>query len=176
MSSTLKRTLHDSGSCGLAGGADERLSEPTVAWANSGSGRAMSSKKESPGPLELRNDVLAQQVRPSKSGCYQSQTLGFPLLRREMKRVRFDPPRSARWMPIDAMWSKDCLVLSVWDNGALLRVRNPKNLTPKFFLLFTSSVPPVFRRCKRVRTRGSEVEVEYQQEPPSYLRHMQGDQ
>ena len=69
-------------------------------------------------------------------------------------------------MSIDGTRFIDCLVLSVRDNGAQLQLR--VHDLSEFFLLFTSSVKPVYRRCKRVSVRGDEIEVEYQRREPSF--------
>lgn len=119
-------------------------------------------------------DVLVQPqsreaslVRTKRSSLSQPQTIGFPALRTEPKRVKFDPPLSAKCASIDGIWSDDCVVVEVWDGGARLHVSWTDDLE-QFFLLFTSSVKPVYRRCKRVWTRGGEIEVEYQRKRPSF--------
>jgi hypothetical protein len=91
-------------------------------------------------------------------------TVGFPALHQaETKRVTFASPLYGKCMSIDGVWVTDCLVLSVWDTGAQLRVRRPGELT-EFYLLFTftSSVRPVFRQCRRVSAWGNVIQVEYQ--------------
>ncbi|QPF92560.1 hypothetical protein [Bradyrhizobium commune] len=110
----------------------------------------------------------ASLVRTKKGSCDQPQTIGFPALRTEPKRVKFDPPLSAKWASIDGIWSDNCVVVAVWDSGARLRVRSTDELD-EFFLLFTSAVNPVFRRCKRVWRSGEEIEVEYQRKKPSFV-------
>ena len=97
------------------------------------------------------------------------QTIGFPTLHRtEPKIATFATPLYANCMSIEGVWCTDCLVLSVWDTGAQLRVKRPSDLTD-FYLLFTSSPRPVFRRCKRIRTCGDVIEVEYQPKQPDFL-------
>jgi hypothetical protein len=71
-------------------------------------------------------------------------------------------------MSVDGMWSTDCLVLSVWDTGAQLRVRRPGDLT-EFYLLFTSSLRAVFRQCRRVSTCGNVIDVAYERKQPDFL-------
>jgi hypothetical protein len=117
-----------------------------------------------PAQLQTGHAPLAQA---RKRGRPRPQTVGFSALRKELKRVTFDPPLYARCMSIDGMWSMDCLVMSVWDSGARLQARWPREIR-EFFLLFTSSVKPVYRRCKRVRMRGQQIEVEYQRMRPSF--------
>lgn len=97
------------------------------------------------------------------------RTVGFPALHRtEPKRVAFSSPLYARCRSVDGTRSTDCLVLSVWDTGAQLQVRRPADLT-EFYLLFTSSLRPVFRQCKRVWTRGNVIDVAYQRKQPDFL-------
>lgn len=126
-------------------------------------------------------DVVAQPqsrepslVRAKKSSRRQPQTIGFPALRTEPKRVKFDPPLSAKCTSIDGVWSDNCLVVAVWDSGARLQVTWIDELD-EFFLLFTSSVKPVYRRCKRVWIRGGEIEVEYQRNRPSFVLDAQDE-
>jgi len=103
-------------------------------------------------------------VDPAKS---RPRTLGFPALRTELKKVTFTHPLDARCVALDESWSTDCQVLSVWEGGARLLVRDPQDLT-RFFLIFASSPKLVFRRCKRVWGRGNELEVSYERQPPCY--------
>jgi hypothetical protein len=100
----------------------------------------------------------------------KSQTVGFPALdRTKLKIVRFATPLSTRCMSIDGVWSIDCLVLSVWDTGAQLQVRQSGHLT-EFYLVFTSSlIRPVSRRCKKISTYGDMIEVAYQREQSAFL-------
>lgn len=117
-------------------------------------------------PNDAPADRTARQVR-SKSGQYQSQVTGVLALRRTSKRVVFDPPIYAKCMSIDGRWITDCLVVIVWESGAQLEVKCPKDLT-EFILLFTSSQSPVRRRCKRVWTSGNQIEVKYQGSQAGY--------
>ena len=97
------------------------------------------------------------------------QTVGFPALQQTKPRIiTFANPLDARCMSVDGVWSTDCLVLSVWDTGAQLQVREPGELT-EFYLVFTSSPKPVFRRCKRVRTCGDVIEVANQRSQPDFV-------
>lgn len=102
------------------------------------------------------------------------QTIGFPALRTDPKRVSFNPPLYATCMSLDEAWSMECQVLSVWHNGARLYVANPKELT-EFLLLFTPPPRFVLRRCKRVWTLGTEIEVEFQRTQPSFALQSEGD-
>lgn len=74
-----------------------------------------------------------------------------------------------RWLVVN-----HCLVVTVWEGGARLNVKSPEHLT-EFLLYFTWSHNPVSRQCKRVWTRGDEIEVECKREQPSYLMHMRYD-
>jgi hypothetical protein len=99
----------------------------------------------------------------------KGQTLGFPPLKpAEPKRVIFSTPVCARCVSADGLWSTNCLVLSVWDTGAQLKVSLPGDLT-QFNLLFTSSQRPVSRQCRRVSTRGDVIEVAYLQKQMAFL-------
>jgi hypothetical protein len=71
-------------------------------------------------------------------------------------------------MSVDGVCCTDCLVLSVWDTGAQLQVGRPGDLA-EFYLVFTSSPKPVFRRCKRVGICGDLIEVAYQSKQPDFL-------
>ncbi len=71
-------------------------------------------------------------------------------------------------MSVDGLRSTDCLVLSVWDTGAQLKVSRPGDLA-EFYLLFTSSPKPVYRQCKRVRTCGNVIEIAYLLKQPDFL-------
>lgn len=129
----------------------------------------------------MHHHKAAQKTSPSKSEkvplvravvLHQDDklsTVGFPALHQaETKRVTFARPLHAKCMSIDGVWSTDCLVLSVWDTGAQLRVRRPGDLT-EFYLLFTSSFRPVFRQCRRVSAWGNVIQVEYQPKQPDSL-------
>jgi hypothetical protein len=97
------------------------------------------------------------------------QTLGFPPINlAEPKRVVFSTPPSARCVSTDGLWSTKCVILSVWDTGAELQVSLPVDLTD-FYLLLTSSPKPVFRQCRRVRTRGNVVEVAHLRKQPAFV-------
>jgi hypothetical protein len=118
-------------------------------------------------PLESEN---AQPPRAIilHDHALKPRTIGFPALQRtEPKIVRFASPLYARCMSLDVVWCTDCLILSVWDAGAELQVRRPGDLT-EFYLLFTSSPRPVFRRCRRIRTWGDVMEAAYQKKRPDF--------
>ena len=104
----------------------------------------------------------------------RKQTTGFPALRTDPKRVSFNPPLHAACTSLDEAWSVECQVLSVWHNGARLCVGSPKDLT-EFLLLFTPPPRPVLRRCKRVWTFGTEIEVEFQRKQPSFALQPETD-
>lgn len=103
----------------------------------------------------------------------KSQTLGFPALQNgKRKTVRFDPPRSAICVSTDGQLCTECLVISVWDQGARLHVQDAQALT-EFALLFATSPKPVTRQCKRVSVRGNLIDVEYTREYPCHAKHME---
>jgi hypothetical protein len=89
---------------------------------------------------------------------HKPQTVGFPALSTKRKIITFGTPLHTRCMSVDGVWCSDCLVLSVWDTGAQLQVRRPRELSD-FYLMFTSSPNPVCRRCKTIWTCGDVTEV-----------------
>ncbi len=131
-------------------------------------GQATQSKNEPlSGPKTGSSRAIAQPQNGQKP-----RTLGFPALQSEkIKRVRFDPPRSALCISPDGLLCTDCLVISVWEHGARLRVQEVQALT-EFVLLFPSGPRPVTRQCKRVSVRGNLIDVEYSREPQCYAKHM----
>ena len=93
---------------------------------------------------------------------HKPQTVGFPALHQTRPKIAtFATALHAKCMSVDGACCTDCLVLSVWDTGAQLQVGRPADLA-EFYLVFTSSPKPVFRRCKRIRTCGDLIEVAYQ--------------
>jgi hypothetical protein len=97
------------------------------------------------------------------------QTVGFPALHQAgPKRVTFTNPLFATCVSVDGTWSTECLVLTVWDTGAQLQVRRPRDLT-EFDLLFTLALRPVFRQCRRVSTCGNVIAVTYQRKQPDFV-------
>lgn len=70
-------------------------------------------------------------------------------------------------MAIDGTWFVECLVTRVWDSGARLEVPRPADFT-EFVLLYAVSPMPVYRWCKKVWTRGSEIIVDYQPMPEDF--------
>jgi hypothetical protein len=111
--------------------------------------------------------IAPRQSTGSDPAKGRPQTLGFPALRAKPKRVTFTDPLDARCVALDESWSTDCQVLSVWDGGARLLVRDPQDLT-RFFLIFASGPKPVFRRCRRVWVRGNKLEVNYERQQPCF--------
>lgn len=109
-----------------------------------------------------------------ESRRYQPQTIGFPTLRSTSKRVMFDPPLYAKCISIDGAWCIDCLVVTVWESGAQIKITRANDLT-EFLILFTSSRSPVRRRCKKVATYGNRIEVEFERKQPSYSMHLERD-
>ncbi|MEH2563683.1 hypothetical protein V1289_003310 [Bradyrhizobium sp. AZCC 2289] len=129
----------------------------------------LTDRNEVGGAMELPAQLQtgdAHFVQVRKRGWAQARTIGFPSFRTERKCVKFDPEFAAKCISIDGIRSNNCLVVSVWDGGARAKLMWSRHLT-EFFLAFTSSVKLVYRRCKRVRLRGEEIEVEYQRKPPS---------
>jgi hypothetical protein len=95
------------------------------------------AKKTSPSKSEkvplVRAVVLHQDDKLS--------TVGFPALHQaETKRVTFARPLYAKCMAIDGVWATDCLVLSVWDTGAQLRVRRPDGILSAVYLVLQTSL------------------------------------
>lgn len=97
-------------------------------------------------------------------------TIGFPVQRKhETKIVHFEPPRCARLVNTDGSQSTACEVSTVWEKGAQLRVKHPPPF--RFILQFAWSPTVVSRFCRRVRCRGEDVWVEYEQRPYYSMEH-----
>lgn len=135
--------------------------------------------QQGPDVVRAQTDVRpARFVITSELNDYKLASSSPPIVaKKQPKIVTFDPPLNAQCTSIDGTRREGCLVLSVWDGGARLRLKEPTALAQfsEFFLLFTLSQKPVFRDCKRVWTHGYEIEVEYRQKQASYLMHMECD-
>ena len=143
--------------------------------------RGQVARKDNLGPDVVRPQIgrPARFVITSELRGYESANSSPPIepTKKQPKIVTFDYPLGAKCMSSDGMLRIDCLVLAVWEGGARLKVEHPQVLAElsEFFLLFTSSQKPVFRQCKRVWTRGYEIEVEYHQKQAAHLSHMEYD-
>ena len=127
--------------------------------------RVASSKTPS---TEYQKAPLARAVILRQSD-YALQTFGFPAIRpTPPKQVTFPNPVRARCRSLDGVESFDCLVVSVWETGALLQVDGAADITD-FNLLFTSSFRPVYRHCRKVSARGNMIRVAYQRMQPDFL-------
>jgi hypothetical protein len=74
------------------------------------------------------------------------------------RRIHFDPPRDVAVMSTDGKWSAEAVLLEISATEA--RIRSPilRPELPELFLMLTRfGNNPVFRRCKRVWARGSEM-------------------
>src|SRR5690348_13190298 len=91
-------------------------------------------------PAMESNSAAQNDARTSSSGRSRSpesivlgshdsgpRTLGFPALQNDRtKRVWFDPPWPGLCLLDGGTGSTDCVVLGVWENGARIRVRDPR--------------------------------------------------
>ena len=144
--------------------------------------RGQVARKDKLGPDVVRPQIGVRPARfviTSELRGYESANSSPPIepTNKQPKIVTFPFPLDAQCMSIDGMRRIDCLVLAVWEEGARLKVDRPQVLAKfsEFFLLFTSSQKPVFRQCKRVATRGYEIELEYHQKQAAHLSHMEYD-
>jgi hypothetical protein len=74
------------------------------------------------------------------------------------RRIHFDPPRDVAVMSTDGKWSAEAVLLEISATEA--RIRSPilrPELAELFLMLTRFGNNPVFRRCKRVWVKGSEM-------------------
>jgi hypothetical protein len=118
-----------------------------------------------------------EQIRPHQKllPMKKRHTLGQPhQLRKQQEHrkgcVKFDPPLDAKCVSIDGTSSAKCLVIDASEIGAQLRFPDGLPGLGEFFLIFTASPKPVFRRCNRVWINGNRMGVEYQRTPSYFLQ------
>jgi PilZ domain len=81
--------------------------------------------------------------------------------RKGAPRVVFERPIDGRMMAIDGTWCRNCTVIDVSDTGAQLCIETTAATTDEFFLMLSGYGQPVFRRCKRVWTKGDRMGVDF---------------
>jgi PilZ domain-containing protein len=79
--------------------------------------------------------------------------------RKGAPRVVFEKPIGM--MAIDGTWCRICTVIDVSDTGAQLCIEASASATDEFFLMLSAYGQPVFRRCKRVWTKGDRMGVNF---------------
>jgi hypothetical protein len=73
-------------------------------------------------------------------------------------------------MSIDGTRCAPCLVVDTSDSGAQLEFERLSPTLTEFFLVFTNSATPVFRRCRRVWVNGTRMGVEYERKKAGVAR------
>ena len=118
----------------------------------------------------MRRTAEGETTPPSSSESSQSVTqalakrlmLDYIIIeRRKEKRVRLEPPLDATCIAVDGTSTTSCRVMEVSHSGAQLECPSPLPNAPEFFLMFTSSLNPVYRRCERAWVRGTYVGVKF---------------
>ena len=92
--------------------------------------------------------------------------------RRGSPRIKFEPPLAAKYMSIDGTFCASCAVIDASDTGAQLEFERASPGLNEFFLMFTTSPLPVFRRCRRVWVNGNRMGVEYQRKQAGVAKHL----
>lgn len=118
----------------------------------------------------LRRTAEDEAARSSSSESSRSAThalakrlvLDYIILeRRREKRIKFEPPLNATCVAVDGTGTTSCRVIEVSNSGAQLECPSLPPNAAEFFLLFTSSLNPVYRRCERAWVRGIYVGVKF---------------
>jgi PilZ domain len=81
--------------------------------------------------------------------------------RKGAPRVVFEIPIGGQMMAIDGTWRRTCTVIDVSETGAQLCVEASAGAIDEFFLMLSNYGQPVFRRCKRVWTKGDRMGVDF---------------
>jgi hypothetical protein len=78
------------------------------------------------------------------------------------ERVAFSRGYGVCIMGIDGTWRRDCLLMAISDNDAILTVEGSiQGLNLKEFFLLLSSTGLAYRRCELVRVNGTEIDVQF---------------
>lgn len=81
---------------------------------------------------------------------------------RRSRRISFERGKSVQIMGIDGTWRRQCLLLDVSDDGALLTIEgSAAGLDLKEFFMLLSSTGLAFRKCRLVRINGDQIGVEF---------------
>ena len=77
-------------------------------------------------------------------------------------RVNFSRGYDVCIMAIDGTWRRDCQLVAISDNDAILTVEGSiQGLNLKEFFLLLSSTGLAYRRCELVRVNGSEMGIQF---------------
>ncbi|MBV9558974.1 MAG: PilZ domain-containing protein [Bradyrhizobium sp.] len=77
-------------------------------------------------------------------------------------RVTFSRGYDVCIMAIDGTWRRDCQLLAISDNDAVLTMEGSiQGLNLKEFFLLLSSTGLAYRRCELVRVNGSEIDIQF---------------
>jgi hypothetical protein len=77
-------------------------------------------------------------------------------------RVNFSRGYDVCIMAIDGTWRRDCQLIAISDNDAILTVEGSiQGLNLKEFFLLLSSTGLAYRRCELVRVNGSEMDIQF---------------
>src|ERR1700749_4902091 len=81
-----------------------------------------------------------------------------------IERVAFSRGYDVCIMAIDGTWRRDCQLLAISDNDAVLTMEGSiQGLNLKEFFLLLSSTGLAYRRCELVRVNGAEVDIQFLQ-------------
>jgi hypothetical protein len=81
---------------------------------------------------------------------------------RKNPRIEFDHGIEVQIMGIDGTWRRQCRMMDVSENGALLTITGSfAGLDLKEFFLLLSSTGLAYRKCKLVRVNGDQVGVSF---------------
>ena len=82
-------------------------------------------------------------------------------------RVNFSRGYDVCIMGIDGTWRRDCQLVAISDNDAILTVEGSlQGLNLKEFFLLLSSTGLAYRRCELVRVNGAEMDVQFLKAKP----------
>ena len=84
-----------------------------------------------------------------------------------IERVAFSRGYDVCIMAIDGTWRRDCQLLAISDNDAVLTMEGSiQGLNLKEFFLLLSSTGLAYRRCELVRVNGAEMDVQFLKAKP----------
>lgn len=79
---------------------------------------------------------------------------------RKNQRIDFERGVNVQIMGIDGTWRRQCRMMDVSENGALLTIEgSAAGLDLKEFFLLLSSTGLAYRKCKLVRVNGDQIGV-----------------
>lgn len=81
---------------------------------------------------------------------------------RRSQRINFERGKDVQIMGIDGTWRRQCRLMDVSDDGALLTIEgSAAGLDLKEFFMLLSSTGLAFRKCRLVRVNGDQIAVEF---------------